>query len=316
MLKTVRKTAAGSPAQTVSATAPCPATFVQRGKPLDTATTGFGEYGLRYLNPQTGIWLSADPAMGEYIPRAPIDDEAKRYNGNLPGMGGVYNYVNLHTYHYAGNNPVKLVDPDGRDILLPVAIRKEDAKNNQLDLAAIALGRGITFSQKQWAKKFGTKFAQTACATTALLNIVSSLYTAQTGKRATIEQAIQNAIDKQGISSTNAAILSWQNAADAMMEALGVNGTLTYIGDQETNINPGDFVILDWDKISYDHFVNSRGELYIDTYDRSRENKSALKLDVERPVRVLRFESNMRLSQNFSFWESNLEIRGFARLKA
>jgi hypothetical protein len=23
-----------------------------------------------------------------------------------------------------------------------------------------------------------------------------------------------------------------------------------------------------------------------------------------------------RLSQNFSFWESNLEIRGFARLKA
>jgi hypothetical protein len=28
-------------------------------------------------------------------------------------MGGVYNYINLHTYHYAGNNPVKLVDPDG-----------------------------------------------------------------------------------------------------------------------------------------------------------------------------------------------------------
>jgi hypothetical protein len=28
-------------------------------------------------------------------------------------MGGVFNYVNLHTYHYAGNNPVKLVDPTG-----------------------------------------------------------------------------------------------------------------------------------------------------------------------------------------------------------
>ncbi|MDR0388443.1 MAG: hypothetical protein LBH73_00035, partial [Spirochaetaceae bacterium] len=27
-------------------------------------------------------------------------------NGNLPGMGGVYNYVNLHVYHYAGNNPI------------------------------------------------------------------------------------------------------------------------------------------------------------------------------------------------------------------
>jgi hypothetical protein len=29
-------------------------------------------------------------------------------------MGGVFNYVNLHVYHYAGNNPVKYVDPDGR----------------------------------------------------------------------------------------------------------------------------------------------------------------------------------------------------------
>jgi hypothetical protein len=30
-------------------------------------------------------------------------------------MGGVFNYVNLHAYHYAGNNPVKYTDPDGRD---------------------------------------------------------------------------------------------------------------------------------------------------------------------------------------------------------
>ena len=31
-------------------------------------------------------------------------------------MGGVFNVVNLHVYHYAGNNPVKYTDPDGRDI--------------------------------------------------------------------------------------------------------------------------------------------------------------------------------------------------------
>jgi RHS repeat-associated protein len=84
------------------------------GKELDEET-GLYYYGARYLNPQTGMWLSADPAMGEYIPRAPIDDEARKYNQNLPGMGGVFNYVNLHTYHYAGNNPVKLTDPDGRE---------------------------------------------------------------------------------------------------------------------------------------------------------------------------------------------------------
>jgi hypothetical protein len=29
-------------------------------------------------------------------------------------MGGVFNTVNLHVYHYAGNNPVVLSDPDGR----------------------------------------------------------------------------------------------------------------------------------------------------------------------------------------------------------
>jgi hypothetical protein len=45
---------------------------------------------------------------------APVDDDAGERNKNLPGMGEVYNLVNLHMYHYAGNNPVKYTDPDGK----------------------------------------------------------------------------------------------------------------------------------------------------------------------------------------------------------
>jgi hypothetical protein len=62
------------------------------------------------------MWLSTDPALGEYLPEAPVSDEARERNGKLPGMGGVFNTVNLHLYHYAGNNPVKYTDPDGRSI--------------------------------------------------------------------------------------------------------------------------------------------------------------------------------------------------------
>ena len=56
-------------------------------KELDEET-GLYYYGARYLNPKYSRWISTDPALGEYIPKAPINEEAKRYNQNLPGMGG------------------------------------------------------------------------------------------------------------------------------------------------------------------------------------------------------------------------------------
>ena len=52
--------------------------------------------------------------MGEYLPVAPTSDDARKHNQQLPGLGGVFNYVNLQPYHYAANNPLKYVDPTGR----------------------------------------------------------------------------------------------------------------------------------------------------------------------------------------------------------
>ena len=77
------------------------------GKELDEET-GLYYYGARYLDPKYSRWLSGDPALGEYIP-SPGTEPNK-----IAGMGGVYNTINLHVYHYAGNNPVKYTDPDGR----------------------------------------------------------------------------------------------------------------------------------------------------------------------------------------------------------
>ncbi|WP_318663340.1 RHS repeat-associated core domain-containing protein [Treponema sp.] len=82
------------------------------GKEVDQET-GLYYYGARYLDPKYSMWISTDPALGEYI-----SDPKKS------SSGGIFNPVNLALYHYSGNNPVKYTDPDGRDHGIPSDVQR------------------------------------------------------------------------------------------------------------------------------------------------------------------------------------------------
>ena len=90
------------------------------------------------MDPRLSRWVSADPALqdGRYFPKPyDFDTEHDYYwyleqdtSKKLPGIGGVFNAVNMDVYHYGGNNPVKLVDPDGQYVIDRVTIVNENEK--------------------------------------------------------------------------------------------------------------------------------------------------------------------------------------------
>lgn len=75
----------------------CPAFKQGTAKELDEET-GLYYYGSRFLDPKYSMWISTAPVLGEYIPQAPVNDEAKQNNQNLPGMGGIFNPTNTNLW--------------------------------------------------------------------------------------------------------------------------------------------------------------------------------------------------------------------------
>jgi RHS repeat-associated protein len=70
--------------------------YLFTGKEFDVET-GLYYFGARYYDPRLSLWTTADPILGNLMHSGP-------------------NSVQLALYTYAGNNPIGLFDPDGRDI--------------------------------------------------------------------------------------------------------------------------------------------------------------------------------------------------------
>ena len=83
--------------------------FLHKKIPYRHALQGNGEMGARYLDPKYSRWISTDPALGKYV--------AGKSNSS---SGGIYNSTNLNLYHYANNNPINYIDPDGKEDWQPL----------------------------------------------------------------------------------------------------------------------------------------------------------------------------------------------------
>ena len=139
------------------------------GKERDSET-GLYYYGARYLDPKISRWISGDPAVSEYVPSAPVSEEARKQNQNLPGMGGVFNYVNLHTYNYSLNNPIKYSDPDGQIPFMVVTGIIGAVAGAGISIAAdVSAGKDINWGRAGGAAAAGALIGLTLGAATATL---------------------------------------------------------------------------------------------------------------------------------------------------
>ena len=110
------------------------------GKELDEET-GLYYFGARYYDAKFSNWISTDPALPEYLPTGlQLFFPEQAFNANsLKGSGGVFNSANINLYHYAGLNPVKFVDPNGKATL------QIGFANDAYAIGGLSLENGIVF---------------------------------------------------------------------------------------------------------------------------------------------------------------------------
>lgn len=83
--------------------------FKFNGKELDEES-GLYYYGARYYDPRLSLWTATDPLSGFN----PIFEVDHYFDGDH--NGGIYNSFNHATYSYCYQNPIKLIDPNGKQV--------------------------------------------------------------------------------------------------------------------------------------------------------------------------------------------------------
>ena len=114
--------------------------FKFNAKELDDESGNY-YYGARYYNPKTSIWLSVDPLADNY-----------------PGWS---------PYNYCMQNPVNMVDPDGREVKSPPSTGVIDNKDGTYTVVAVNIKDGdngiyLVDKNNKWNKNTSTKVGYSA----------------------------------------------------------------------------------------------------------------------------------------------------------
>ena len=102
--------------------------------------TGLYYYGARYYDPRVSLWISVDP-ISNYDPSNNENYIDGEHNN------GVYNSYNLYPYGYCYQNPIRLKDPNGKQVdaidFIPVVGSARDIRNGYKEGSIITCGIGI-----------------------------------------------------------------------------------------------------------------------------------------------------------------------------